>query len=136
VANQTMQIASSATKRQQKRYNIILDPSISPLRNAINARLNTNLRQQNNKPHNSTLHDLTAQQLVPTLAKNILGLGMHFIPTPPTTTTDISANMARLERNIHLKVFFTHHDTESTDDTMPKLYVKSNWKPLPIDIPP
>jgi hypothetical protein len=61
---------------------------------------------------------------------------MHFIPTPPTTTTDISANMVRLEHDIHLKVFFAHQNTETTDDTTPKLYVKSTWKLLPIDIPP
>jgi hypothetical protein len=61
---------------------------------------------------------------------------MHFIPTPTTTTTDISANMACLECDIHLKVFCEHHDTETTNDTMPKLYVTSNWKLLPIDIPP
>jgi hypothetical protein len=61
---------------------------------------------------------------------------MKFIPTPMTTTTDISTNMARLERDIHLKVFFAGHDTDTPVDTIPKLYVKSNWKPPPHEIPP
>jgi hypothetical protein len=60
---------------------------------------------------------------------------MKFIPTPPTTTNDISANLLRLERDIHLTIFFAHHDTDTTADTTPKLYMKSKWKPPPTDIP-
>ena len=61
---------------------------------------------------------------------------MRFIRTPPTTTIDISTNLAHLERDIHLKVFFNHYDTKTTTNTPPKLYVKSKWKPLQNDIPP
>jgi hypothetical protein len=131
-----MQITSSTTKRLQKTYHLAINPSISPLRNAINIHLHTILQKHNTQPLDSTLYDLTSQQLVPTLAKNILGLGMKFIPTPMTTTNDISTNMARLERDIHLKVFFAGHDTDTSLDTTPKLYVKSNWNPPPNEIPP
>ncbi len=61
---------------------------------------------------------------------------MKFIPTPPKTTKDISANMTCLKRDINLKVFFAHHDKEPSTDSTPKLYVKSKWKLPTADIPP
>jgi hypothetical protein len=52
------------------------------------------------------------------------------------TTNNISTNLASLERDIHSKVFFAHDNTDISDTFIPKLYVKSKWKPPLTEIPP
>jgi hypothetical protein len=59
---------------------------------------------------------------------------MKFIPTPKFTTDDLTPTLDRLERDVHLKVFFAH--IQNQEDDIPKLYVKSDWRPNTIRIPP
>jgi hypothetical protein len=63
---------------------------------------------------------------MPKAIKFLLGLSHKFIPVPKFTSSDIEASLERLERDIHLKVFFAD---EPWDNQPPPLYMKSNWRP-------
>jgi hypothetical protein len=51
---------------------------------------------------------------------------MKFIPTSKFTTDNLSPTMDRLERDVHLKVFFAH--MQDLDEEIPKLYVQCLWR--------
>ena len=74
-------------------------------------------------------HDLTHEHKLPPLAKELLGLGLKFIPKPNINITldDLDRTTTRFERDINLKIFFAGDDTDEYD---PKaLRLKSSWRP-------
>ena len=82
-------------------------------------------------------HDLTPNKSAPQSAKALLGLGSKFICTPKFTTGSLESNFSRLERDMHLRVFFAcgNELDESPEWDKSKLYVKSDWRPSFGDIP-
>lgn len=92
------------------------------------------------QPSNLAFYDLTPDKRIPNIAKTILGLNLKFIPTPSKTTSDLSKSFERLTRDTHLKVFFaqdgiTGEDIRISNEQLPKLYIKSDWKVPPQYIP-
>ena len=63
---------------------------------------------------------------MPKAIKFLLGLSHKFIPVQKFTYSDIEASLERLERDVHLKVFFAD---EPWDNKPPPLYMKFNWRP-------
>lgn len=88
-------------------------------------------------PSNMAFHDLTPNKSAPKSAKALLGLGSKFICTPKYTTGSISASYKRLERDMHLRVFFAcgNELDPSPERDKSKLYVNSDWRPEFGDIP-
>eukprot|EP00956_Cyclotella_meneghiniana_P004412 scaffold5387_cov81-Cyclotella_meneghiniana.AAC.1 len=82
-------------------------------------------------------HDLTPNKSAPKSAKALLGLGSKFICTPKFKTGSLESNFSRLERDMHLRVFFAcgNELDESPEWDKSKLYVKSDWRPDFGDIP-
>jgi len=70
---------------------------------------------------------------MPKAIKSVLGLSHNFIVNPSFTFDgDFDKMLNRLERDIHLKVFFAD---EPWDYNPPPLYVKSTWRPKYSSIP-
>ena len=88
-------------------------------------------------PSNMAFHDLTPSKSAPQSARALLGLGSKFICTPKFTTGSIESNFLRLERDMHLRVFFAcgNELDASPEWDKSKLYVKSDWRPEFGDIP-
>jgi len=78
-------------------------------------------------------HDLTSNQKLPLASNQLLGLGLKFIPTPRVniTSSDIERSLARFERDIGLRVFFSGDDSSETYEPN-ALRGTSTWRaPLP-----
>lgn len=78
-------------------------------------------------------HNLASTQQLPPAADQLLGLGLKFIPTPRVsiTPTDVERSLARLERDIGLRVFFAGDDPSETYEPN-ALRGTSIWRaPLP-----
>ena len=86
------------------------------------------------RPQNCAFHDLTQGKVMPKGLSSLLGLSHSFIPTPPSTMPmeDVEATLDRFERDMQLKVYFAD---EPMDANPPPLYLKSNWRPNPGEIP-
>jgi hypothetical protein len=70
----------------------------------------------------------------------VLGLNLKFIPTPKTTTYDLSQSFQRFQQDMWLKTFWgvegiTAKDIRIEKDNMPKLYMKTGWTPPGAEIP-
>ena len=63
----------------------------------------------------------------------MLGLGVHFCPTPLRPTLKIDKIMERFERDLHIRSIYA-----SSEDLLslanPKIYIISKWKPPAWDI--
>ena len=71
---------------------------------------------------------------MPPATSSLLGLNLKFIPKPnyTTSTREIWEALDRLERDLHIKIFFAG----SEDNEQPPLYVpNSEWRPDIEDIP-
>ena len=69
---------------------------------------------------------------MPRFVKSILGLSHKFIPVPRITSSHMTNELDRIERNVHLKVYF---EDDPTEKERSPLYVKSIWRPPPPSIP-
>ena len=74
-------------------------------------------------------HYLTVGKSIPPGTHSILGLGLKFIPTLPSTMGPriVEEDFDRFERDVDLKVYFAGE----TDDKIAeptKLYIKSTWR--------
>jgi hypothetical protein len=76
---------------------------------------------------NSTSHDLTNDQSLPTTAASLLGLGLKFIPTPghSPSAKEISPSLDCIKHDIGLKTYYSGQDK----DGYSKLWAKSIWCP-------
>ena len=115
-----------------KTYGFCAKPALSPFQNAVAIRGETNAAIYFSQPANLAFHDLTPNKQLPKIAQTVLGLNLKFIPTPSTTTYDLTGNFARFERDFNLKVFFGMEETSADDiriekEHLPKLYIKSDW---------
>jgi len=80
-----------------------------------------------------TFHNLTQNNELPCTTNQLLGLGLKFIPTPVTNITPsaLEKTLARFERDIGLKVFFSGSEEDSSYDPS-SLRGSSSWRaPLP-----
>ena len=86
------------------------------------------------KPSNLAFYDFTVGKVVPPAATSLLGLSSKFIvkPEQKTSSREMLESMDRLERDVHLKIFFAG---VKNDKPRSKLYVKSDWRPDIQDIP-
>ena len=99
--------------------------------------MSENVLSKINMPSNMAFHDLTPNKSAPKSAKALLGLRSKFICTPKYTTGSISVSYERLERDMHLRVFFAcgNELDPSPERDKSKLYVNSDWRPEFGDIP-
>ena len=116
----------------EEEYGFAIDLSLTPQQNAIIAISNTPMELYCSRPQNKSFHDLTIGKIMPKATKSILGLSHKFIPTPKVTSYDIEDRLDRLERDIHLKVYFAANPLQNKK---PQLYVKSKWRPPYHTIP-
>lgn len=82
-------------------------------------------------------HDLTPGKIAPPAAKQLLGLGGKFIVTPYRTNGEgqVFASTDRLERDVHLRVYFSGTGPRDDEEHKSKLFVKSDWRPENGEIP-
>ena len=82
---------------------------------------------------NLAFHDLTHNNELPLHTKQLLGLGLKFIPVPPINITqdDLARTLDRFERDIGLRIYFAGDQSDDTYDPS-ELHKKSSWRaPLP-----
>ena len=83
------------------------------------------------------MHDLTLPHThVPGSLKNIIGLGLKFIPVPRRPNRKIPDSFSRFTKDFHTKVYFSGRPLISEEVYNSKLHVDSEWIPKPWDIPP
>ena len=85
------------------------------------------------RPTNLAFHDLTIRKVAPRALQLLLGLGVHFCPTPLSPTLNIDKRMEHFERDLHIHSVFTGSEELIPLDN-PKIYVRSKWKPPIWDI--
>lgn len=79
---------------------------------------------------NLQFHDKS--NLLNSVQKNILGLGLKFIPTPhPITNEEIQSSFHAFKRNVDIFYYFRGKTNTSNDNYNPKLKsnIKSTWNP-------
>jgi hypothetical protein len=77
-------------------------------------------------------HDLCENRKIPTSIKALLGLGLNFIPQPRYSTGYRDIDTDRFERDAHTKFYWSGKD--ETNNVMPKLFLRTNWRPNPNEI--
>ena len=88
-------------------------------------------------PSNLAFYDFTRGKIVPPAATSLLGLSAKFIVKPEYTGSpnDTKEALDRLERDLHLKIFFSGVEPEEPDKPRSKLRIKSDWRPDIQDVP-
>mmetsp|Transcript_18939 Transcript_18939/g.41008 ORF Transcript_18939/g.41008 Transcript_18939/m.41008 type:complete len:639 (+) Transcript_18939:377-2293(+) len=85
---------------------------------------------------NKVFHDLTDGTSLPAAAREVLGLGLNFIPIPKHIASpfDIEKSQDRFDRGVGLKVYFAGE--EDSEPSNSKLRVASDFQPPlpPLDI--
>jgi hypothetical protein len=77
------------------------------------------------RPTNSACHNLCVKQQPPANYRSLLGLGLKFIPKPKYTQShEINKSLARLQRDLYVKIFMAH-----TPTLVPRLYISTDWVP-------
>lgn len=78
------------------------------------------------RPHNQAFHNLCkGNYKLNTSLKTLLGLGLNFIPRPQITSNKENIDTTRFIRDAYTKFYFTG----SPNRNMPKLFVRTKWKP-------
>ena len=88
------------------------------------------------QPHNKAFHNLTLDNVGRNDVKQLLGMGLKFIPTPFFTNNNLHESRRRLIRHMKLHAYYKGADTmkqKSKKDM--KIYVRSTWTPKEWMIP-
>ena len=129
-------IAINIRKAIATSYGFVANPSYSPARNASNLLQKLPLWHYFTRPKNIEMHNLTLPHTnVPGSLKNIIGLGMKFIPVPRRPNRKIPDSFSRFKKDLHTKVYFSGRPLVTEKAYNPKLHVESDWMPKPWDIP-
>lgn len=77
------------------------------------------------RPNNQSFHNLCKIKNPTPGMKNLLGLGLNFIPRPSYTSHQTSIDTNRFRRDAATKFFFAGRPISQS----PKLFIRSNWQP-------
>ena len=128
IKNRQAQIKRHIRDKVFRKYGFNVNLSLSNHKNVIKIYSDMPWWYCRMKPSNSALHDLTEDNLIPSGAQSVLGLGKSFIPIPDMTTHRGIAKKALggLLRSANWKCFFA-----GLDNTLPdsKLFVPSKKSP-------
>jgi hypothetical protein len=134
--NQLIREHHSITTAALHRFPSLPLPTLTIHKNARLTLGNTHVSDYIPNIKKLAFHDLTSSHKLPACANQLLGLGLKFIPTPKTNTSQDMINKIteRFERDLNLRIFFSDDNTNDYDPHT--LRIKSSWRaPLPpLDI--
>ena len=135
--NRVNLIRISVEKKYENAYGFIANPKLTARHNAYNQIGLMPRWFYFSRPTNLAFHDLTRQSTVkPKNLKALLGLGLKFCPIPRFTTHAPVDNLARFERDLFCKIYFSGRPPDQQEPINPRLYVASGWQPPNWDLPP
>jgi hypothetical protein len=117
----------------RNQYGFVADRNKPTLHNALRYIMTLPTWYYESRPIHSAYHNLSSSPM-PANLKGLLGLGLKFCPTPPHRTTiyDLrslpNGTIARIERDVELRVWFNNHGPDDDDDFDPALHISSNWQ--------
>ena len=86
---------------------------------------------------NMAYHNLLInKKQLPPGTQSLLGLGLGFCPAPRLSTRANDVDLDRFDANLKLRMFFDDDNDNDNTRMIPKLYVRSNWKPHPREFYP
>jgi hypothetical protein len=127
-------ISLEIQRKLKTAYGFCADPSLTAFQNAVKVRGDTNAALYFSAPANLAFYDLTPDKRIPNIAKSVLGLNLKFIPTPKSTTSNLSQSFNQFRQDMWLKTFFGVEGVTATDiheemENQPKMYLKTGWMP-------
>ena len=133
------QAATTVRDKLKQQFGFVADPNKTVLTNASTTLAHTPTWYYFSRPSHLAFHDFTQSKQPAKNLRSLLGLGLKFIPTPRYTNTwkklrELS--MPKFTRAIHLRFHFPGTNTTQDDTYDPKLYVRSNWTPPHLSMPP
>lgn len=121
-----LNVLSSVRDNLQRNYGFIADPSKALRHNAFFRLQNMKVWQYVDQPHNKAFYNLTLDNEGQNDVRQLLGMGLTFIPNPFFTNNNLHESSRKSVRDMKLRAYYKGADTiKSKSKKDMKIYVRS-----------
>ena len=129
-------LTKNIRRKLLEHYGYVSDPNKTPRHNAYIRFHDMKKWEYFGRTQNKAYHDLTLERISKKHVKQLLGLGLKFIPTPYFTNHNLEDTRRRLLRRMKLHAYYMGMDTRKPKIKKElKIHINSKWTPLDWMIP-